>query len=114
MVGGRGRGGGRQGGITLSYNEAITSRGTGGPRIVVLETMNGPVVKQIVSKSTPVYITQSGSATGMYGYPAVPPPIDPGNEIADRRTIQRNLPTTISQSGKQSIFRISWSYEFVS
>jgi hypothetical protein len=112
MVGGRGRGGG--GGITLSYVEAITTRGTGGPRVVVIETMGGPVVKQIVSKETAQFKTQSGSATGMYGYPAVPPPIDPANEIADRRVIQQELPTTTSQNGKESIYKISWSYEFVS
>lgn len=108
---GKNRGGG---GITLTYNEAITTRGTGGPRVVVIETMGGPVVKQIVSAQTSQYKTQSGSATGMYGYPTVPPPIDPANEIADRRVIQQELPITVSQFGKQSIFKISWSYEFVS
>jgi hypothetical protein len=112
--GGRGRNQQQQAGITLSYVEAITTRGTGGPRVVVIETMGGPVVKQIVSKETAQFKTQSGSATGMYGYPAVPPPIDPANEIADRRVIQQELPTTISQTGKESIYKISWSYEFVS
>lgn len=112
--GGKGKKGGGGGGITLTYNEAITTRGTGGPRVVVIETMGGPVVKQIVSAQTAQYKTQSGSATGMYGYPTVPPPIDPANEIADRRVIQQELPITVSQFGKQSIFKISWSYEFVS
>lgn len=114
MVGGRGRGRNQQGGITLSYNEVISSRGTGGPRIVVLETMGGPPVKQIVSNQTAVYKTQSGSATGVYGYPQVPPPMDPANEIADRRVIQQELPSTVSPNGKESIYKVSWSYEFVS
>jgi hypothetical protein len=114
MVGGRGRGRNQQGGITLSYNEVISSRGTGGPRIVVLETMSGPPVKQIVSSQTSVYKTQSGSATGVYGYPPVPPPMDPANEIADRRVIQQELPSTVSPNGKESIYKVSWSYEFVS
>ncbi len=111
---GGGRGKNQQGGITLSYTEVISTRGTGGPRIVVLETMGGPPVKQVVSKQTTVYKTQSGSATGMYGYPAVPPPLDPANEIADRRVIQQELPSTVSPFGKESIYKVSWSYEFVS
>ena len=111
---GGGKGRNQQGGITLSYNEVISTRGTGGPRIVVLETMGGPPVKQVVSKQTSVYTTQSGSATGMYGYPTVPPPLDPANEIADRRLVQKEIPTSVSPFGKESIYKISWSYEFVS
>lgn len=109
--GGKGKKGG---GISLSYNEVITYRGSGGPRIVVLETMGGDPVKQIVSKRTPRYKTQSGSATGLYAYPQIPPPLDPDNEISDRRVTQYDLPSTVSAFGKESIFRVNWSYEFVS
>lgn len=108
---GKGRGGA---GITLTYNEVISTRGSGGPRVVLLETIGGGVIKQVVSNETIQYRIQSGTATGMYGYPAVPPPLEPANEIADRRVIQKEIPTSISPHGKETIYKISWSYEFAS
>jgi hypothetical protein len=110
----RGPQGGNDPGVTLTFAEMITTRGTGGPRIVALETRDGDVVLQQVSKGTPVYTTQSGTATGYYGYPAVPAPINAGSELADRRVVVREAPTTLSQIGKQTTYRVSWSYEFVS
>lgn len=111
-----GGGGGAGGQQIVSYSESISSRGTGGPRIVARETRNGTPVMQTVSQFTPVYVTQRGSSVGLFGYPNAPGPIWPQYEQVADRDITYTAPEQVlgSGSGQESRrFTTSWSYSFV-
>lgn len=103
-------GGGSNG--TIAFSQVISIRGTGGPRKVVLETRNGPCVVQYVSQRTPIYITQSGSAVGYLAYPQPPNPIEPQWEDVERRDIRYEAPAVKSTGGRESEWRVSWTYSF--
>jgi hypothetical protein len=97
---------------TITFSQVITTRGTGGPRKVVLETRNGPPVVQYVSQRTPIYITQSGFAVGYISYPPPPAPIEPQWEDLEQREIRYEAPSVKSLVGIDSEYRISWNYSF--
>lgn len=97
---------------TVTFSQVISTRGTGGPRKVVLETRNGPPVIQYVSQMTPIYITQSGFAVGYLAYPTPPNPIEPQWEDLEKRDIRYESPEIKGVGGLSSQYRISWSYQF--
>jgi hypothetical protein len=77
------------GGITgaSEYSQQILYTGTGGPRFVCIETMEGPPIKQQLALRTKCFCTQQGRAKGR-GPRLVPPaPIYPTDEHLDARQI---------------------------
>lgn len=95
-----------------SFQESIEVVGTGGPRKVTIETLNGPPQRQTTHQKTKVTMTQSGQAIGLYEYPMadLPVPVAPEFEDVDRRVIRLVSPQ--NQSGSFVNWGISWTYYF--
>lgn len=100
-------------GIVL-WQENITTRGDGGPRMAVQELDSAPAVIEQVSDYTPVFVTQSGRAVGLSGWPV------PSFPLTAPGLIQQGPGTVFSpdhpeRSGNGYLnYPVSWRYEFVS
>ena len=81
-------GGGNLG--NLSFEETFSYEGTGGPRFVVIETMEGPPVEQQVNARTMCRCVQSGRARKRGSYPPPSPPLYPAKEQFSQRAIERS------------------------
>jgi hypothetical protein len=92
------------------YAETIRFIGTGGPRFVIQQPMNGQPVKQFVSDQTPCRAVQSGNAVGRFQVPGFPGPIWPDAEHQDLREISPSAPKFIN--GAYTDWGVSWSYHF--
>ena len=95
----------------LQFQETITFSG-GGPRVVWVEVLNGPPVRQEVGEYTVYRATQTGHAVGLFSYPSIPVPF---------ASFYENRPARqISYSGGQlqgtfySGYGVQWSYQFES
>ena len=98
-------------GVTLlEFSETLSFVGTCGPRFVYLSTLNGPPEKQIVQKKTTQKVTQSGQALGYFNRPSPPPPLWPGDEHEDQRSISKTSPRVLF--GRELDHGIQWSYSF--
>jgi len=93
---------------TLAFKETISSTGTGGPRYVYLEVIQGQPQKQLVANSTVASMVQSGSALGVLGYPNVPTPIFSGDEDVVERNVTRVGPMRLL--GVSTEFGVSWTF----
>jgi hypothetical protein len=99
-------------GDLMQFQETVEIVGTGGPRTVMIEVLNGPPQEQTINQQTKVMYTQRGSAIGFSGYPIsdVPGPILPTGEKLDRR--QRGLIAPTAQNGAFVNWGVTWSYFF--
>jgi len=97
----------------LSYQETISAKGSGGPRFVVLEVLNGPPVKQQVASKTPVSLTQIGNAVGHLSYPVPPPPIW---AVSLEHEELRSIVKRSKRRSRNDFYEypISWQYTFES
>lgn len=94
--------------VTLFWHETIQLLGTGGPRFVYRQPLNGMPKRQMTAQFTTMQIIQNGNAIGMLGWPDPPLPIWPEDEHQERRRIDMGNPERLG-----SIFTnwpISWSY----
>ena len=88
-----------------SHSETLTFSG-GGPTIVSIATLSGPVIMQKTTNQTTYRAPQTGSSTAPTYYPKAPNPMwsnyydQPGSSI------------TRSASGKS--FTTTWNYQFIS
>lgn len=89
------------------------SFGGGGQQKIVIPTLSGPPVEQLVRQQTAYTCQQQGQAIGVAAYPTVPAPAFPSAEHRDRRRITYNRPSRIGRYGNQ-MYQVSWSYEFES
>jgi len=71
----------------LDFSETISFEGTGGPRIVFLDTLEGLPQPQLAQQRTTCRARQAGRAVGMAGYPPVAAPIWPGAELQEQRRL---------------------------
>lgn len=97
------------------FHESVSISG-GGPRVVWLETLNTPPIKQIPQLQTLCYVEQRGTATGEVAYPVQMSPLFPGMELELVR-IERFSPRQINKGdgrGGKLIHRytIAWRYIF--
>lgn len=94
----------------MSFQETIEVTGTGGPRKIIIETLNGDAQEQIVNQKTKVTITQRGSAVGYLSYPVadIPGPVSPDAERQDRRQVSYGSPT--NQNGSFINWPVNWTY----
>ena len=92
-----------------TYSANVDFTGTGGAKFVIRPTMSGAPVKQQIYAQTPVTCIQSGTKTGILGYPAADPPLYPTHEQFDRRQIKRS---STLQKG-QPRYTTNWSYTFL-
>ena len=102
----------RSGGELVEFEETLRYQGTGGPRKANLETLTGPVVRQIVNKRTIRTITQIGRAVGLTAYPVafISRPIQPNDEHLDRRELIYGQPDW--KGLRKTMWPVSWSYQF--
>lgn len=92
----------------VSWQETVEVIGTGGPKFVILETVDRPFA-MYVSNASVQYFMQTGMAVGYANYPAFPGPNGAGLEFLDRRRETR-------MSGRQlgngiRFYPIRWSYQ---
>lgn len=92
----------------ISWQETVEVIGTGGPKFVILETVDRPYA-MYVSNASVQYFIQSGTAVGYANYPAFPGPNGAGLEFLDRRRETR-------MSGRQlgnaiRFYPIRWHYQ---
>lgn len=93
--------------VFVSYSSSVSYEGTGGPRFVMVETMDGYPIKQVVNSYTVCRATQEGRAVQRYRRPSFPAPLYPDREQQSARRI------VFAQPDKDS-FEVSWSYTFES
>jgi len=98
--------------LLWDYVETITQMGTGGPRRVWIETLDGAVQEQQVARLTVCRAVQTGRALGSTHYPEVSPPLWPLAELGDRRQIRFHTPRRAA--GGLSHFPVEWHYEYAS
>lgn len=96
--------------ILLKYEELFDYKGTGGPRFALLPTITGTYLKQQLTETSPVEVTQSGMAIGLGKRPLPATPIYPDDEHVERRIIR--MPQARKRGGYQIEFPIHWSYTF--
>lgn len=97
---------------TVSYSQQISIQGTGGPQFVVKTPRYGPPIYQMVSRKSPIHISQSGSAVGLRYYPEPTPPIYPQLLLPESYNITRTSPKNDTREGVRD-FPINWSYNFI-
>lgn len=94
----------------LDFTERLDFSGTGGPRYVFLDVLNGPPQRQMVNQRTVARVVQSGSALGHGSWPNAPAPKFPDAELVDMRRVKLESPTNIK--GTAIEYRIDWQYTF--
>lgn len=99
-------------GNLLDYSEALNFEGTGGPRRVFLDVLEGLPQEQIGTQCTTCKATQQGRAVGYGAYPVPPPPIWPAAELPDRRRITLRTPERLA--GQFARYPVEWHYAFES
>lgn len=84
----------------------------GGPKFVMLSTLNGPPQTQWVQDQTPYKATQTGSAVGFTGYPIPPAPLWPEALHSDQSPFEMKSPTRTGppQNITYTDFEITWTY----
>lgn len=92
----------------LSFTETVRPQG-GGPRFGHLELRRGRPHKQLETTHEVFTATQSGTAVGLYTYPAVPPPIWP---FALKRIMQPQYDHPQRIGGNFIGWPVSWNYEY--
>lgn len=93
----------------IRFSETVEVLGQGQPTIVFLPTLVGPWQKQQTTQTSTTRARQSGSATGLFGYPPAPPALYPGDLIG-RPSIRRRSPRM--RNGKLSEYTVNWNYQY--
>lgn len=84
------------------FSQTLAFTGTGGPRHMIQETMDGPPIKYQLAARTRCTCVQQGSAMSRIRRLPFPPPFFPDDEKVDLRQV----------SGPDNEGRISWQYYF--
>ncbi len=98
----------------IDYSETLQFKGTGGPEITWVETINTDPVPQMIRPRTVCFCTQSGQLTSASAGYRPPPPRFPEYELVKERSISYGTPKRIGAGGQLQFtdFPISWSYSF--
>jgi len=94
----------------LNWTESVQFS-AGGPRVVLLETLNTPPQKQTTQAFTTYRAVQRGTATGQFSRPTPPPPIWPGALVINPE-IEFVAPKRYANDFAD--YGISWTYTFAS
>lgn len=100
----------------LSFHESLSFHGSGGPRFVFRQPLNGFPQKQLVADATVCRVRQRGSAVGLGAYPPVPLPLWPEAEKEDERRIDYQNPRKYGgpQGDIYVEYPVEWEYSFES
>ncbi len=96
----------------LDFSETVSFEGSGGPRVIFLDTLDGPPQPQMAQQQTTCRARQQGRAVGLATYPAVAPPIWPAAEMQEHRRLVLRAPRRVA--GNLTQFAVEWSYVFES
>ena len=96
----------------LDFSETLSFEGTGGPRMIFLDTLEGLPQQQIARQRTTYRARQEGRAVGLATYPPVAPPIWPSAELQDQRRLSLRAPRRVA--GNLTEFAAEWTYVFES
>jgi hypothetical protein len=100
--------------IWLSWTETVQLIGTGGPRRITIETINGPVIRQTTTLKTKVRGLQTGRGIAWTASNPQPPgPYYPQDELLDERTIAGISPERIGNAFRNRGIQWTYRYEFV-
>lgn len=94
----------------LDFTETLSFEGTGGPRTIYLDTLEGLPQPQLAQQRTTFRVRQQGRAVGLATYPGVAPPIWPAAELQDERRIVLRSPRRVA--GNLTEFTAEWAYVF--
>ena len=89
----------------VSKVQSVTFEGDGGPRFVLVETLNTPPVRQQTNQFTKCKCVQEGTIVRRYSRPAIPAPLYPASEKHDLRRV-----AFIEREG--NTFEVNWTYIF--
>ena len=89
----------------VSKVQSVTYEGDGGPRFVLVETMNTPPVRQQINQSTKCRCVQEGTIVRRYSRPAIPAPLYPASEQHSQRRVG-----FVEREG--NTFEVNWIYVF--
>jgi hypothetical protein len=95
----------------LAFEETVTFEG-GGREWAHLQPVNDLPQKQLIYQATPYRATQEGSATGVGGYPFVPPPLWPG--ARKRENPRRSFKSAENTGRTYKGFAVTWAWEYES
>jgi len=96
----------------LDFSETLSFEGTGGPRVIFLDTLEGLPQPQLAQQRTTCRARQQGRAVGLATYPPVAAPIWPGAELLDQRRLVVRSPKRVA--GNLTEFVVEWMYVFES
>lgn len=94
----------------VSWTEAVTIIGTGGPRREWRFPLNATAAREIVSLQSLVRAQQVGFAVGFTRRPVKPPMLWPGYEVYDARLIHVETPQFLGR--EYSNYAVRWGYSF--
>jgi hypothetical protein len=96
----------------LDFSETLSFEGTGGPRVIYLDTLAGLPQAQLAQQRTTCRARQQGRAVGLATYPPIATPIWPGAELPDERRLVVRSPKRVA--GNLTEFVVEWTYVFES
>lgn len=91
----------------VSWRESVQVTGTGGPLVVIVNSLYGPLAEQL-APATAQWYTQTGTAVGFRDYPVPPGPLDGNQEFLHRRTITNT--TGVQQGTGIRYYTTKWAY----
>lgn len=91
----------------LDFEETVTVTGTGGPRLVVIETLDTAPVMQLTNRQTRVTIVQAGRALGLRFRPTPPSPLFPAGLQGPSASIGKR---SARERASNTEHEVTWSY----
>lgn len=96
----------------VSWSEAVSIVGNGGPRRVWRFPINGPAVRQQITPYSLVRATQSGQAVGYLRRVPKPAPLFPLYMVHEAESATFQTPKYMGPTGAPVDWPTSWSYTF--
>jgi hypothetical protein len=96
----------------LDFSETLSFEGTGGPRVIFLDTLEGLPQPQLAQQRTTYRARQQGRAVGLASYPPVAAPLWPAAEMQQERRLVIRAPKRVA--GNLTEFVVEWTYVFES
>jgi len=98
-------------GDIMSWHESVTLIGNGGPKWIMVPSINGAVEPTTLIDFTPYSMVQMGRASGLDGYPAFPDALYPLFEHQEQRVQEQGTPRRWGRTNALNLeYPIMWKY----